>query len=160
MLDLLLHVGVVADQTPDVLHLRPFPFGSAHATPGRSLTAVLAAPRAPHDVAVVAGFVPQRLTLLVSLPALEEPFTQLHPPTEDGPQVAVEGIETPNGRRIVLFTTCDISLKEANAILTDAGFRGVMRLDETRRVDQIPVLGTGKTDYKVLRRMVAETVEA
>jgi long-chain-fatty-acid--[acyl-carrier-protein] ligase len=97
---------------------------------------------------------------MVSLPALEEPFTQLYPPTEDGPQVAVEGIETPDGRRIVLFTTCEVSLKEANAILTEAGFRGVMRLDETRRLDQIPVLGTGKTDYKVLRKMVAETVGA
>jgi hypothetical protein len=26
-----------------------------------------------------------------------------------------------------------------------------MRLDEVRRVEGIPVLGTGKTDYKVLR---------
>ena len=91
---------------------------------------------------------------MVSLPALEEPFTRLHPPTEDGPQVAVEGVETPGGRRIVLFTTRDISLREANAVLTEAGFRGVMRLDECRRVDAIPVLGTGKTDYKVLRKMV------
>ena len=26
-----------------------------------------------------------------------------------------------------------------------------MRLDEVRRLDKLPVLGTGKTDYKVLR---------
>ena len=79
----------------------------------------------------------------------------LYPPTEDGPQVAVEGVDAP-GRWIVLFTTLDISLKQANAILAEAGLRGVMRLDAVERVEAIPVLGTGKTDYKVLRKLVAE----
>jgi long-chain-fatty-acid--[acyl-carrier-protein] ligase len=93
---------------------------------------------------------------MISLPALEEPFGERYPPTEHGPQVAVEGIETHDGRRIALFCTFDLSLREANAVLTEAGFRGVMRLDEVRRVDAIPVLGTGKTDYKVLRKMIEE----
>jgi acyl-CoA synthetase (AMP-forming)/AMP-acid ligase II/1-acyl-sn-glycerol-3-phosphate acyltransferase/acyl carrier protein len=93
---------------------------------------------------------------MISLPALEEPFSQRYPATEEGPQVAVEGIETPGGRRIVLFTTQDVPLRQANALLAEAGFRGVMRVDEVVRLDAIPVLGTGKTDYKVLRRMVSE----
>jgi long-chain-fatty-acid--[acyl-carrier-protein] ligase len=92
---------------------------------------------------------------MISLPALEEPFTQAYPPTEDGPRVAVEGIETPDGRRIALFTTEDMSLKDANGRLQAEGFRGVMRLDEVRKLDKIPVLGTGKTDYKALRAMIA-----
>ena len=54
--------------------------------------------------------------------------------------------------RIVLFTTEPIALRDANAMLQEEGFRGVMRLDEVRQVEKIPVLGTGKTDYKVLRR--------
>ena len=62
----------------------------------------------------------------------------------------------PPARWIVLFTTRDISLKQANAILAEAGFRGVMRLDAVERIEAIPVLGTGKTDYKVLRKLVAE----
>jgi len=93
---------------------------------------------------------------MISLPALEEPLADRYPPTENGPQVAVEGIETPDGRRIVLFTTQDLSLRQANAILAEAGFRGVMRIDDVVRLDAIPVLGTGKTDYKVLRNMVAD----
>ncbi len=88
---------------------------------------------------------------MISLPALEEPFTQRFPPTPDGPRVAVEGVETDTGRRIVLYTTEAITLSGANAILFEQGLRGIMRLDEVRRVDQIPVLGTGKTDYKLLR---------
>jgi long-chain-fatty-acid--[acyl-carrier-protein] ligase len=91
---------------------------------------------------------------MISLPALEEPLVRRWEPTDKGPRVAVEGIETPTGRRIVLFTTEPISLEQANAILQEAGFRGVMRLDEVRRVKAIPVLGTGKTDYKVLRQWI------
>jgi long-chain-fatty-acid--[acyl-carrier-protein] ligase len=93
---------------------------------------------------------------MISLPALEEPLASAYPPGDKGPQVAVEGIETPTGRRIVLFTTINIKLADANALLTQAGFRGIMRLDEVRRVDSLPLLGTGKIDYKVLRALILE----
>ena len=69
--------------------------------------------------------------------------------------MAVEGVDAPS-RWIVLFTTLDISLQQANAVLAAAGLRGVMRLDAVERIEAIPVLGTGKTDYKVLRKLVAE----
>ena len=93
---------------------------------------------------------------MISLPALEEPLSKHFPAAEDGPRVAVEGVETDDGRHIVLFTTESISLREAGEILLEAGLRGVMRLDEVRQVDAIPVLGTGKTDYKELRRQILE----
>jgi long-chain-fatty-acid--[acyl-carrier-protein] ligase len=93
---------------------------------------------------------------MISLPALEEPFAEMYPPSKEGPRVAVEGVELSEGRRIVLFTTEDITLRDANTKLLKEGFRGVMRLDEVRKVDAIPVLGTGKTDYKVLRAKIAE----
>ena len=51
------------------------------------------------------------------------------------------------------------SLREANRVLADAGFRGVMRIHESRRIDAIPVLGTGKTDYKVLRKLVTDEMQ-
>jgi long-chain-fatty-acid--[acyl-carrier-protein] ligase len=91
---------------------------------------------------------------MISLPALEEPFAQAYPATQDGPQVAVEGVERSGGVHIVLFTTVPIGLREANQRLENAGFHGVLRLNEVRTIDQIPVLGTGKTDYKVLRAQV------
>jgi long-chain-fatty-acid--[acyl-carrier-protein] ligase len=97
---------------------------------------------------------------MISLPALEEPFALLYPPGEDGPRVAVEGVETEDGRQIVLFTTVPITLKEANARLIEAGFRGVMRLDEVRRLEEIPVLGTGKVDYRRLRGLIATPTRA
>ncbi len=94
---------------------------------------------------------------MISLPALEEPFAHLYPPMQEGPRVAVEGVEHEQGRRIVLFTTEPLNLRDANALLLQEGFHGVMRLDEVRRMERIPVLGTGKTDYKQLRALVLET---
>ena len=91
---------------------------------------------------------------MISLPAIEGPLQKKFPADENGPKVAVEGIETPAGRQIVLFTTEELSLREASDILLEAGLRGVMRLDEVRVVDAIPVLGTGKTDYKTLRAWI------
>jgi long-chain-fatty-acid--[acyl-carrier-protein] ligase len=93
---------------------------------------------------------------MISLPALEEPFARLYPPTQEGPRVAVEGVEHDQGRCIVLFTTESLALREANALLLQEGFHGVMRLDQVRRVERIPVLGTGKTDYKQLRALILE----
>ncbi|MFM7249770.1 MAG: AMP-binding protein [Planctomycetaceae bacterium] len=97
---------------------------------------------------------------MISLPALEEPFARRYPPDENGPRVAVEGIETPGSRHIVLFTTFPLALREAAQMLLDDGLRGVMRLDEVRVLPAIPVLGTGKTDYKELRRLVTEAHDA
>ncbi|MCC9608907.1 AMP-binding protein [Blastopirellula sp. JC732] len=94
---------------------------------------------------------------MVSLPALEEPLAKAFPADESGPQIAVEGIEMEGGRKIVLFTCQEISLRDANAMIREAGMQGVMRLDEVRLVEQIPVLGTGKTDYRTLRSWVKET---
>jgi long-chain-fatty-acid--[acyl-carrier-protein] ligase len=95
---------------------------------------------------------------MISLPALEEPFSRIYPPTQDGPSVAVEGVEHDRGRWIVLFTTRPLSLREANALLQQEGFHGVMRIDEVRRLERIPVLGTGKTDYLQLRTMARERI--
>jgi long-chain-fatty-acid--[acyl-carrier-protein] ligase len=94
---------------------------------------------------------------MISLEALEAPFAKRYPPTRDGPRVAVEGVELDGGgRRIVLFSAEPISLREANDLLLAAGFHGVMRLDEVRKMDKLPVLGTGKTDNKVLRAQIQQ----
>ena len=60
---------------------------------------------------------------------------------------------------IVLFTTVPISMREASEVLLEAGLRGVMRLDAVQRIETIPVLGTGKTDYKSLRSQVEVLAE-
>jgi long-chain-fatty-acid--[acyl-carrier-protein] ligase len=89
---------------------------------------------------------------MISLPALEEPVARKFPQTEEGPRVAVEGTENP--RRVVLFTSEEISLQDANDLLHKEGLRGIMRFDEVRRLEKIPTLGTGKVDNKALRALI------
>ncbi len=93
---------------------------------------------------------------MVSLPALEEPLAKELPATEKGPRVAVEGIAEEGKRKVVLFTTEPVTLSWANDKLEQAGFHGIMRLDEVRQIPSIPLLGTGKTDYKVLRAQIEQ----
>jgi acyl-CoA synthetase (AMP-forming)/AMP-acid ligase II/1-acyl-sn-glycerol-3-phosphate acyltransferase/acyl carrier protein len=94
---------------------------------------------------------------MISLPAVEEPLAKRYPATDKGPRVAVEGAELPGGKaRLVLFTTEEVDVDEANRLLRQEGMDGLWQLNEVRRVKAIPVLGTGKTDYKVLRQWVTE----
>lgn len=97
---------------------------------------------------------------MISLPAIEEPLSQEYPASDEGPQVAVEGIEHDHGRRIVLFTTRDITITQANALLASKGMTGVMRLDAVNKINAIPMLGTGKTDYKQLRKIIEDELAA
>ena len=68
----------------------------------------------------------------------------------DGPLVA---IESGTDGRIVLFSVPDITREQANAILRAAGLSGLSSVARVQRLKTIPVLGTGKTDYRTLREL-------
>lgn len=97
---------------------------------------------------------------MVSLPALEDSFIRRFPKPEEGPAAAVEGTDENGKRWIVLFSTQQIRLQEANKILMEDGFRGIYRLDQVVIVEQIPILGSGKTDYKQLRAQSISLAQA
>lgn len=46
------------------------------------------------------------------------------------------------------------SVSELNAVLRSKGAPGIAKIEECREVAEIPVLGTGKTDYKKLKELV------
>lgn len=91
---------------------------------------------------------------MVSLPLLESVFQEVFPADETGPQIAVEGVESEGGSRIALFTKQRIDTLETLDILRRAGLRGANRIDEVRVVDEIPLLGSGKVDYRCLRNQL------
>lgn len=95
---------------------------------------------------------------MISLPALEEVFSNIYPPDENGPMVAIEGLEKENRKYIYLFNRNDIVISEANRMLQEAGFRGIMRIDKVVKVKEIPVLGTGKTNYRTLRETIEKEI--
>lgn len=92
---------------------------------------------------------------MISIPAMESVIVKEWPAGEDGPIVAIEALEIDGERPIMcLFSTLDITFDDANALLKNAGFSNVGRLNKFIKVEQIPLLGTGKTDYRSLKAML------
>lgn len=90
---------------------------------------------------------------MISLPFIEKILLEKY--GEDDSQVlAVEGTDQTTPPRIALFTTKAIDLAEANDYLLKNGVAPIAKLREIIPVDEIPVLGTGKTDYKVLKQQL------
>ena len=96
---------------------------------------------------------------MISLPAIES-VLQLHYGSEDddGPSVAVEVTPNEEHPEIVLFTTTDADRETANRLIRDAGLSALHNVRRVIRIDEIPLLGTGKADYRSLReRLRAES---
>ncbi|TRX70446.1 AMP-binding protein [Carboxylicivirga sp. M1479] len=87
---------------------------------------------------------------MISLPFIEQILLKKYGSVEEQ-VLAVEGTDKSNPPRIALFTKQTIDLKEANEYLIKNGVAPISKLREVIPVDEIPVLGTGKTDYKVLK---------
>ena len=96
---------------------------------------------------------------MVSLGAVEEVIIdeiirRTHTQT-DGPILAVCAKEDDNRRpSLVLFTTSQLNKGEANTILKEAGFSNLVKVTEVKKIDQIPLMGTGKIDYRYLQTMI------
>ena len=94
---------------------------------------------------------------MISLPAMEDVLCERWPAGEDGPVVAVESKDREGERPVLcLFSNLDITVEEANEALKTAGFSNVGRLNRFEKVEAIPLLGTGKTDYRSLKKILEE----
>lgn len=74
----------------------------------------------------------------------------------DGPIVALCAIEEEGTRPILILftTTTTLNKNEANMILKEAGFSNLVKISEIKHIENIPLMGTGKTDYRFLQTMV------
>jgi len=73
------------------------------------------------------------------------------PIREEGPSLAIIAEERPGEKpRILFVTTFDTSADEANAALKERGFSNLVRISEVIKMDDIPIMGTGKINYRVL----------
>ncbi len=91
---------------------------------------------------------------MVSLPAIEEALMARYPAGQDGPTVAVVSSADEDQPELVLFTTMSIDRAMANEAIRAAGLSGLHNIRMVRRTVAIPVLGTGKTDYRTLTEML------
>jgi len=89
---------------------------------------------------------------MVSLPAIEAVLERHYATDADeGPVIAVEATPSEEQPEIVLFATRDVDRQTVNRQIRDAGLSPLHNVARVIRVEQIPVLGTGKTDYRALR---------
>ena len=97
---------------------------------------------------------------MISLGGLEEELLRLAKERrwvsgqEEGPYVAISMKEVQGEKPLlILFTTLSLSKEEVNAALKESGWGRIVKIAEVRRLDEIPLTGTGKTHYRLLDEM-------
>jgi acyl-CoA synthetase (AMP-forming)/AMP-acid ligase II/1-acyl-sn-glycerol-3-phosphate acyltransferase/acyl carrier protein len=90
---------------------------------------------------------------MISLPAIENMLLQKYG-NQEKVVLAIEGNDQIEPPQIFLFATTPIDLAEANAYLKQSGFSSLVKINQLISIDEIPLLGTGKTDYKVLKNKI------
>ncbi len=83
--------------------------------------------------------------------ALQKGWTQ----GAEGPSLAIAVAEA-NGDKpqIVVFSTFEVSKEALNDALRESGFGRIIKIADVRKLDQIPLTGTGKTHYRALQEML------
>ncbi|HMD55519.1 MAG TPA: 2-acyl-glycerophospho-ethanolamine acyltransferase, partial [Phycisphaerae bacterium] len=92
---------------------------------------------------------------MISLPAIEEVLEHRFPsPPDKGPGLAV--IESPdeNHTELILFSASALDRAQVNLVIRDAGLSPLHNIRAVVQIEQLPVLGTGKTDYRALSAML------
>ncbi len=88
---------------------------------------------------------------MISLPAIESVLVRHFREADDGPVIAVEAIGTAENPDVVLFTRDPVDRAVVNAWLRESGLSPLHNVRKVVEVTEIPVLGTGKTDYRTLK---------
>ena len=94
---------------------------------------------------------------MISLPAIEAVLSRSFSSEEGeegGPLLAVEATPSEDHPEIVLFTTIDVKREEVNRHIRQDGLSALHNIRRVIRLDTIPVLGTGKTNYRELKGML------
>ncbi len=89
---------------------------------------------------------------MISLPAIEAVLApHLAGDSDEGPVFAIESVGAGENPEIVLFSCRPARRDQVNEWLRDAGLSPLHYVRRVITVDSIPVLGTGKTDYRGLK---------
>ncbi|MCH7871382.1 MAG: AMP-binding protein [Planctomycetes bacterium] len=95
---------------------------------------------------------------MISLPAIEAVLGEHFLSADDeGPVIAVESTPNEDHPEIVLFTTRATDRPTVNRQIREADLSALHNISRVIAIDEIPVLGTGKTDYRALKERLRET---
>jgi long-chain-fatty-acid--[acyl-carrier-protein] ligase len=91
---------------------------------------------------------------MISLPAIESILLEKYG-NEKEVTVALEAKEYADGSvKFVVFSVNPLEVSEINAYLREQGIINLVKISEIIILDEIPLLGTGKTDFMALRKMI------
>ena len=90
---------------------------------------------------------------MISLPFLENLLNEKFSNSEEN-IFAVEGSDQISPPKIVLFSVKKFSLKKVNKFLLSRGISNLSQISEIRFLKEIPVLGSGKVDYQILKKII------
>ena len=92
---------------------------------------------------------------MISLPAIEEALARHYVlPTDEEPVIAVEATAAELNPELVLFTIRDLDRESVNNRIRESGLSPLHNIRLIRKIEKIPVLGTGKTDYRALKALL------
>lgn len=95
---------------------------------------------------------------MISLPQMEAVLGRhfMAPAGQEGPVLAVDALEEEGQTVLVLFTTLPLEREEASAVLREEGLSALYMLRRVRRLAALPLLGSGKVDYRSLRALAMQ----
>lgn len=75
---------------------------------------------------------------------------------DDGPILAVSAKEEEGGKtKLYLFSRFDTNEEEINKALKEAGFSNLVRIASVQKLSEIPIMGTGKINYRQLESRIS-----
>jgi len=93
---------------------------------------------------------------MVSLASIEDALLQMAhkkgwPTNQEGPTLAVCAKEIPGEKaKIFLFSRFSINVDDVNSALKEAGFSNLVKVSSVTKLEEIPIMGTGKVNYRLL----------
>ncbi len=90
---------------------------------------------------------------MISLPFIENLILEKYG-KEDIQTLAVEGSDKKQPAKITLFTCEDLDIDEVNQFLIKSGVSPIGKIREIVKIKEIPLLGSGKVDYKILKQQL------
>lgn len=98
---------------------------------------------------------------MISLGGLEEELLKVceeknwSRSAKEGVKLAVVAIGEDTGKAaLVLFTTFDVNKEDVNSAIRERGIGRLVKISDVKRLEEIPLTGTGKTHYRALEEMV------
>ncbi len=94
---------------------------------------------------------------MISLPAMETVLEAAFVQEQDaGPCLAVEATASETNPELVLFTTLELEREVVNQRLRAAGMSPLYNVRRIERLEALPLLGSGKTDYRALKALLGQ----